>query len=86
MIESIDPSTNEVIARVRQGSIDDYQRIVDSSLKAAKTWSLVPAPKRGEILRQIADELRSNRQALGQLVRRNRFLFSLLATYHLSIE
>jgi len=67
-IESIDPSTNEIIARVRQGSIDDYQRIVDSSLKAAKTWSLVPAPKRGEILRQIADELRSNRQALGQLI------------------
>ena len=68
VIDSINPSTNEPIARVRQGSIEDYQRIVKSSLKAFQYWSNVPAPKRGDIVRQIGDELRKNIQPLGKLV------------------
>lgn len=68
MIESIDPSTNEVIARVRQGSIEDYQRIVQSSLKSYQIWSNIPSPKRGEILRQIAQQLRNQKENLGKLV------------------
>lgn len=67
-IDSIDPSTNEVIARVRQGSSDDYQRLVRSSRQAFESWSNVPAPKRGEIVRQIADELRNHREDLGHLI------------------
>ncbi len=69
MIDSINPSTNEPIARVRQGSLEDYQRVVESSQKAFAIWSNVPAPKRGDIVRQIGDELRKNLQSLGKLVR-----------------
>ncbi|CAF4638366.1 unnamed protein product, partial [Rotaria socialis] len=68
VIDSINPSTNEPIARVRQGSIEDYQRIVESSSKAFQYWSNVPAPKRGDIVRQIGDELRKNIQPLGKLI------------------
>lgn len=75
MIDSIDPSTNEPIARVRQGSTEDYQRVIQSSQKAFQLWSTIPAPKRGDIVRQIGDELRLNRQSLGKLVQ---FLFFLL--------
>jgi acyl-CoA reductase-like NAD-dependent aldehyde dehydrogenase len=69
MIDSINPSTNEPIARIRQGSLEDYNRAVESSSKAFQMWSNVPAPKRGDIVRQIGDELRKNLQSLGKLVR-----------------
>ncbi len=69
VIDSINPSTNEPIARVRQGSVEDYNRAVESSVKAFQMWSNVPAPKRGDIVRQIGDELRKNLQSLGKLVR-----------------
>lgn len=69
MIDSINPSTNEPIARVRQGSLEDYNRVVQSSLEAFQMWKTIPAPKRGEIVRQIGDELRKNLQSLGKLVR-----------------
>ncbi|CAF1362411.1 unnamed protein product [Rotaria sordida] len=68
VIDSISPSTNEPIARVRQGSQDDYNRIVESSAKAFQYWSTIPAPKRGDIVRQIGDELRKNLQSLGKLI------------------
>jgi len=68
VIDSIDPSTNEPIARVRQGSTEDYQRVIQSSQKAFQLWSTIPAPKRGDIVRQIGDELRLNRQSLGKLI------------------
>ncbi|CAF4757464.1 unnamed protein product, partial [Rotaria sp. Silwood2] len=68
VIDSISPSTNEPIARVRQGSLEDYNRIVESSQKAFQYWSNVPAPKRGDIVRQIGDELRKNLQSLGKLI------------------
>ncbi|CAF3829738.1 unnamed protein product [Rotaria sp. Silwood1] len=68
VIDSINPSTNEPIARVRQGSQEDYNRIVESSQNAFQYWSTIPAPKRGDIVRQIGDELRSNIQSLGKLI------------------
>lgn len=68
VIDSIDPSTNQPIARVRQGSTEDYQRIIESSQKAFQFWSNIPAPKRGDIVRQIGDELRLNLQSLGKLI------------------
>jgi aldehyde dehydrogenase (NAD+) len=69
VIDLIKPSTNESIARVRQRSVEDYQRALDSSLKPFQIWSNVPAPKRGDIVRQIRDELRKYLQPLGKLVR-----------------
>jgi aldehyde dehydrogenase (NAD+) len=68
IIESINPATGERLAAVRGATVDDYERILDAAVGAARTWRQVPAPKRGEIVRLLAEELRLNKDALGTLV------------------
>lgn len=46
----------------------DYEECVKAAREAYKTWSNIPAPQRGEIVRQIGEELRKNLQPLGKLV------------------
>ena len=53
LLPSINPSTGEQIAGVYPCSTEDYQRIVKESLEAFRAWRMVPAPKRGEIVRLI---------------------------------
>lgn len=62
------PATGEYIASVYQASETDYEKIVQTSFKAFKTWRMIPAPKRGEIVRQIGNRLREFKQDLGMLV------------------
>uniref|UniRef100_M3YN06 Aldehyde dehydrogenase 7 family member A1 n=1 Tax=Mustela putorius furo TaxID=9669 RepID=M3YN06_MUSPF len=62
------PANNEPIARVRQASMADYEETVKKAREAWRVWAEVPAPKRGEIVRQIGDALRENIQKLGNLV------------------
>ncbi|XP_003477417.1 alpha-aminoadipic semialdehyde dehydrogenase [Cavia porcellus] len=62
------PFNNEPIARVRQASVADYEETVKKAKEAWKIWADVPAPKRGEIVRQIGDALREKIQVLGNLV------------------
>ncbi len=62
------PVDDSVIARVRQATEADYDRVVAAAAKAFEAWRDVPAPKRGEIVRQIAEELRRNKGALARLV------------------
>lgn len=45
----------------------DYEKVVTQAQKAFTEWRQVPAPKRGEVVRQIGEELRKNKQALGEL-------------------
>lgn len=68
VVKSVDPATGQVIAEVRTGTPKDYEECVVASTEAYKTWSNVPAPQRGEIVRQIGDELRKKLQPLGKLV------------------
>jgi len=68
VVQSIDPSTGNVIASVREGTVEDYTAAVAASREAYKAWAEVPAPKRGEIVRQIGDALRHKKKPLGQLV------------------
>src|SRR5690554_3691318 len=68
LIESINPATGEVLGKVRSASEADYERIVASSRKVFEQWRMVPAPKRGEAVRLIADELRRHKSMLGSLV------------------
>lgn len=67
-VKSIDPATGQVIAEVKTGSPQDYDKCAQTALDAYKIWSNVPAPQRGEIVRQIGDELRKYLQPLGKLV------------------
>uniref|UniRef100_A0A2K6A386 Aldehyde dehydrogenase 7 family member A1 n=1 Tax=Mandrillus leucophaeus TaxID=9568 RepID=A0A2K6A386_MANLE len=59
------PANNEPIARVRQASVADYEETVKKAKEAWKIWADIPAPKRGEIVRQIGDALREKIQVLG---------------------
>lgn len=68
LISSISPATGEQIAGVYPCSADDYQRIVKESVEAFRTWRMVPAPKRGELVRLIGQALREKKDQLGTLV------------------
>jgi len=62
------PATGEYIASVYQASEADYEEVVKTSQEAFKYWRTVPAPQRGEIVRQIGNKLREFKDPLGQLV------------------
>ena len=67
-IESISPHDGSVIGRVSLGTLEDYDAAVVASEKAFREWRTWPAPKRGEVVRQIGEALREKRDALGELV------------------
>ncbi|XP_074021885.1 alpha-aminoadipic semialdehyde dehydrogenase isoform X2 [Numenius arquata] len=62
------PANNEPIASVQQASLEDYEETVKKAKEAWKVWADIPAPKRGEIVRQIGDALRQKIKVLGSLV------------------
>jgi aldehyde dehydrogenase (NAD+) len=68
LLQSINPSTNEIIAEVHASSASDYAAIVERAQEAFKTWRTTPAPRRGEAVRLCADALRRHKDALGSLV------------------
>ena len=62
------PTNGEFIGSVYQASEEDYEKIITESQKAFKYWIKVPAPKRGELVRQIGNRLRDYKRDLGTLV------------------
>ncbi len=68
IIESYSPVDGTLIAKVKVSTKEDYEAAMAKASEAFKTWRLVPAPKRGEIVRQMGDELRKYKEPLGQLV------------------
>jgi aldehyde dehydrogenase (NAD+) len=67
-IISYNPATGNPIASVYNCSMTDYEHVVTTAQKAFLTWRNVPAPKRGEVVRLIGEELRKNKDMLGSLV------------------
>ncbi len=68
VIESINPTTNDVIARVQATSAADYETVMSRAQAAFAQWRTTPAPHRGEAIRLCADALRKHKDALGSLV------------------
>ena len=68
LIESSSPVDGKLIAKVQTTTKVAYEKVVKTAQKAFMEWRQVPAPKRGEVVRQFGDELRKNKQALGELV------------------
>ncbi len=64
----INPSSNETIATVIQGKAASYDAAVASAQASFETWRLLPAPKRGEVIRDLGNNLRERKEALGELV------------------
>jgi len=64
----VSPVDGQQIASVYLASEQDYETIVSTSVEAFKQWRMIPAPKRGEIVRQIGLQLRKYKDALGALV------------------
>ncbi|UYV76418.1 ALDH7A1 [Cordylochernes scorpioides] len=67
-VTTLNPYTNEPIAQVVQASTSDYTAIRKSAQEAWKEWADVPAPRRGEIVRQIGEALRRYKNPLARLV------------------
>lgn len=67
-LESVNPATGKGIARVAVASAADYERVIREAQHAFEQWRMVPAPKRGELVRLIGQALRENKDALGSLV------------------
>ncbi|XP_053678878.1 putative aldehyde dehydrogenase family 7 member A1 homolog [Anopheles nili] len=67
-VQSIDPATGRVIAEVTTGSEKDLEQCLAAGVAAYEEWKKFPAPFRGEIVRQIGEELRKFREPLGKLV------------------
>ena len=62
------PITGMIVAQVRETSANDAKASIESAHAAFRAWRLVPAPKRGELVRLLGEELRANKHALGRLV------------------
>ncbi|KXK37306.1 MAG: aldehyde dehydrogenase family protein [Saprospiraceae bacterium] len=67
-IESYSPVDGKLIGSVSETTREGYETVIAKAQEAFKTWRLIPAPKRGEIVRQYGEELRKYKEPLGQLV------------------
>ncbi len=67
-LESHSPVDGCLIATVKTTTPEDYEKVMQAATAAFKTFRLMPAPHRGEIVRQFGEKLRQNKEALGKLV------------------
>ena len=68
IIESYNPSNGEKIASVYEATVDEYDIIIKESLGAFQEWRKVPAPVRGDLVREMGNALRDYKDQLGSLV------------------
>ncbi len=67
-IDSISPVDGKLIASVNSATEADYEAVILKAQEAFKEWRMIPAPKRGEIVRQLAERIRFYKEPLGKLV------------------
>lgn len=68
VIDSYSPVDGKLIGSVYQADEKSYHAVIKKSAEAYKEWRKWPAPKRGEVVRQVGEALRKNKEALGKLV------------------
>ena len=68
LLHSHSPVDGSLIASVHESTPEDYLNVMNTAAEAYVQWRQVPAPKRGEIVRQIGEELRKYKEPLGKLV------------------
>jgi aldehyde dehydrogenase (NAD+) len=67
-LTSTNPTTGEPIAKVRQATKAEYDEVVRTAQQTFERWRLVPAPRRGEVVRALGNKLREHKDDLGRLV------------------
>lgn len=67
-VESFSPVDGKLIAKVKTATKADYDKVMETAHAAFLEWRNIPAPKRGEYVRQFGDKLRAKKSELGQLV------------------
>ncbi|WP_298531815.1 aldehyde dehydrogenase family protein [uncultured Algibacter sp.] len=68
IIESFSPVDGQLIGKVKTTTQADYKKVMTAATSAFQVWRVMPAPQRGEIVRQFGDKLREKKEALGKLV------------------
>jgi len=68
IIESYSPVDGQLIGKVKTTTAADYEKVMQSATEAFKTFRAMPAPQRGEIVRQFGNKLRELKEPLGKLV------------------
>ncbi len=67
-IESYNPTNGELLAKVKLCTESNYENVINASNKAFESWRMVPAPIRGQLILEMANELRDKKDLLGSLV------------------
>jgi aldehyde dehydrogenase (NAD+) len=65
---SYNPATGEALAKIVQATPETYEKVAATAQESFLKWRTVPAPKRGEVVRDLADALRELKEPLGDLV------------------
>ncbi len=68
ILQSTSPIDLQLLGKIRCASIADYEKIIARAAEAFTTWRMVPAPKRGEIVRQIGEVLRDHKKYLAEVI------------------
>lgn len=68
ILESYSPVDGKLIGKVKSTTPADFDKVMETATAAFKTWRTMPAPQRGEIVRQFGQKLREKKEALGKLV------------------
>ncbi len=68
VLQSFSPVDGKLIGKIKQATAGDYEKVITKAQAAFKYWQKIPAPKRGELVRQIGLELRADKEFLGRLV------------------
>ncbi len=67
-LDCITPVDGTLIAKVKQCNPGDYENIMQTSSEVFKKWRMEPAPKRGEVVRKLANAFRKHKSSLGKLI------------------
>lgn len=68
LLEVFSPVNGSLIAKIKYTDKDSYLKIIEESKRAFQLWQNIPAPKRGEMVRQFGDKLREEKEYLGKLI------------------
>ncbi len=68
ILSSFSPVDGKLIGKINMAGSNDYEEVIAVAQKAFTEWRLWPAPRRGEVVRQIGEALRQNKTRLGKLV------------------